>query len=266
MGRGPGYLLENGLEEALGANRCSVHPVESGSALPVEVAVAFELDRLVAGEVGSAVAAGEFPLVLSGNCNTSVGTMSGVGPGQLGVIWFDAHADFNTPDTTTTGFSDNMGLSIALGHCWGAMARSVPGFEPVPDENVVLMDARGDIEPAEQERLDASSVVFVRPDTDEDTGMLAALDTLRTKVERVYVHLDVDVLDPEKVAPANEFAVPGGLSPHELEAAIQRILARFTVAAAGIASYDPSFDEEGAILHTALACAGMLATPRPASR
>jgi arginase len=78
---------------------------------PAEVAVAFELDRLVSEQVCEAVAEGEFPLVLSGNCNTSIGTLAGVGPEGLGVVWFDAHADFNTPETTTTGFMDGMGLA-----------------------------------------------------------------------------------------------------------------------------------------------------------
>jgi arginase len=93
---------------------------------PAEVATAFELDGLLAGEVRTAVEAGEFPLVLSGNCNTSVGTLSGVGTEGLGVIWFDAHADFNTPETTTTGFTDGTGLAIAVGHCWVTMAESGP--------------------------------------------------------------------------------------------------------------------------------------------
>jgi arginase family enzyme len=79
-----------------------------------------------------------FPLVLAGNCNTAVGTLSGADPEGLGVVWFDAHGDFNTPETTTTGFIDGMGLAIAVGHCWKAMARGVSGFSPVLEENVVI--------------------------------------------------------------------------------------------------------------------------------
>jgi arginase family enzyme len=59
--------------------------------------------------------------VLSGNCNTAVGTISGLGTSDLGVVWFDAHADFNAPETTTTGFTDGIGLAVAVGHCWKAM-------------------------------------------------------------------------------------------------------------------------------------------------
>jgi len=83
-----------------------------------EVATAFELHGLVSNQVRRALGEGEFPLVLSGNCNiAAVGTLSGGGSYDLGVVWFDAHGEFNTPETTTTGFIDGMGLAIAVGHC-----------------------------------------------------------------------------------------------------------------------------------------------------
>lgn len=111
MGNGPEHLLDNGLKGVLQADRRKVQSmtVESQSSLLAEVATAFELDRLIATETRLAVEAGEFPLVLSGNCNSSVGTISGAGIGNLRVVWFDAHADFNTPKTTTTGFLDGDG-------------------------------------------------------------------------------------------------------------------------------------------------------------
>ena len=172
MGRGPEHLLENGLGEALRSEdrkvrSATLHP---DSNLMVEVATAFQLNRRVSGEVHGALAEGEFPLVLSGNCNTSVGTLSGVGPEGLGIVWFDAHADFNTPETTTTGFSDGMGLAIAVGFCWEAMARSVPGFSPVAEDRVVLAGAR-DIEPAERKRLAASEVAVIGSDRIEQEGL-----------------------------------------------------------------------------------------------
>lgn len=266
MGGGPEHLLENGLGEALrvGRRRVRSEIVHPRGDPPVEVATAFELDGLVSRKVRAAVSGGEFPLVLSGNCNTSVGTIAGAGPEGLGIVWFDAHADFNTPDTTTTGFSDNMGLAIAVGHCWNEMARGVPGFSVVPEENVVLAGPR-DVEPAEQKRLEASGVAFVGADRIEEKGsrraLAVALDTLRSRAGRVYVHLDLDVLDAEKVGRANEFAPEGGLSAVELEAALVMVRVRFTVAACGIASYDPAFDADGQVLRAALTSARALMSP-----
>src|SRR5215208_5665127 len=167
---------------------------------PAEVPTAFELDRLVAEQVREAVAEGAFPLVLSGNCNTAVGTIAGLDAADLGVVWFDAHADFNTPETTTTGFTDGMGLAVAVGHCWKETARGVPGFTPVFERDVVLAGVRA-MEPAEEERLAASDVSVVGADRIglEGPGALEeALDRLEDRIGKVYVHLDLDVLDPEK--------------------------------------------------------------------
>ncbi len=88
MGAGPEHLLENGLGEVLGAGERGVHAeiVHPEGDLPVEVATAFELDGLVSWKVRSAVSGDEFPLVLSGNCNTSVGTLAGVGPEEIGIV------------------------------------------------------------------------------------------------------------------------------------------------------------------------------------
>jgi arginase len=153
MGAGPEHLLRNGLGEELRSKhlRLSVTTVRHEGDPPAEVATAFELDGLVSSQVRRALADGRFPLVLSGNCNTAVGTLAGAGPEGLGVVWFDAHGEFNTPETTTTGFIDGMGLAIAVGHCWKAMARGVPGFSAVPEENVVMAGVR-EVDPAEQER------------------------------------------------------------------------------------------------------------------
>ena len=263
MGSGPEHLLDNGLKGVLQADRRKVQSmtVESQSSLPAEVATAFELDRLIAPETRLAVEAGEFPLVLSGNCNSSVGTISGAGTGNLGGVWFDAHADFNTPKTTTTGFLDGMGLAIAVVRCWGRLASSIPDFSPLPEANVVLVGTRS-TETAEQERLDDSEVAVVGADRIRKKGVVdalsTALDALRDRVDRVYVHLDLDVLNPEKVGPANEFAASLGLVAAEVEEAIYMIRERFTVAAAGIASYDPAFDTGGAILRAGYVCARAL--------
>jgi arginase len=265
MGAGPEHLLDNGLDEALrsdgrGLSVANVRP--EGEPL-AEVATAFELDGLVSIQVCGAIFGGEFPLVLSGNCNTAVGTLAGSGPENLGVVWFDAHADFNTPETTTTGFTDGMGLAVAVGHCWRTMSGKVPGFGPVAEDNVVLAGVRA-VEPPEEERLGASNVAVVGADRirrEGSSSLVAALDELKTRVDRVYVHLDLDVLDPGTVGRANEFAPKGGLGSGELEVALRMIRERFVVAAAGIASYDPAFDADGSVLDAAFACARLLASP-----
>jgi arginase len=266
MGAGPEHLLNNGLGEALRSAGLdpSFSTMRPEGDPPAEVATAFEIAGLVSARVRESASEGGFPLVLSGNCNASVGTLAGAGSGGIGIVWFDAHPDFNTPETTTTGFTDGMGLAVAVGHCWRTMAGAVPGFGPVPEANVVLAGTR-DAQPAENERLAASDVAVVDADRLGRAGLpalTAALDDMRNRgVDRVYVHLDLDVLDAGTVGRANGFAPEGGLGAETLLAALGMVRDRLDVAAAGIASYDPSFDADGRVLRTALACARTLAHP-----
>src|SRR4029077_13931674 len=116
-----------------------------------------ELMRGVADEVRAARNAGRFPLVLSGDCLAAGGVIAGVGEGT-GVIWSDAHGDVNAPQTTMSGFLDGMTLATATGRCWMELARSIEGFEPVPENAVVLLGAR-DLDPGEETALARSKVV-----------------------------------------------------------------------------------------------------------
>src|ERR1700716_2040731 len=104
MGAGPEALLDAGLEKALrdsGHNvRTKIAEITKGS-WRAEIQTSFELMRMLATEVRAAREAGRFPIVLAGNCSTAIGTLAGLGAESTGVAWFDAHADFNTPETTS---------------------------------------------------------------------------------------------------------------------------------------------------------------------
>src|SRR5262249_16023903 len=131
---------------------------------------------------------GRFPLVISGNCNTAVGTISGCGCEDTGVVWFDAHGEATTPETTRSGFLDGLPVSIVTAHCWRSLARTIPGFEPIPGERVLLVGSR-DVEATESDLLDQVGVRRVAQPRDLDgSGVLG--------VSGVYLHLDLDVLDP----------------------------------------------------------------------
>jgi arginase len=181
--------------------------------------------------------------------------VAGIGPGQLGIIWFDSHGDFNTPETTESGFMDGMGLATAAGLCWVKMAASIPDFSPIPGRNILHVGGR-DFHPEEGALFERAGGTIVGAETIRRSGMSAALGpalaALRSRVSRIYLHFDLDVLDPEQ-APANEFAAPDGLTPVQIQEAIHLIGERFTVCANGIASYDPRCDKEGEVLRAGVA-------------
>jgi arginase len=252
MGAGPESLLNAGLANRLMASGHSVQieAVEHKAEPPAEIRTAFELMRGVAARVHRAVESGRFPIVLSGNCNVAVGTRGGLGDG-VGVVWFDAHGDFHTPETTTGGFLDGSGLAILTGLCWRPLLKTVPGFRPVPEADIVLAGAR-DFEPVERTALDRSGVVVLSPDAVRNAKSLrSSLGDMAGRVSGAYVHLDLDVLDPAYGC-ANDYAAPAGLSPEELIGALQEVRRRLPIRALGVASYDPATDTAGTIREAAL--------------
>jgi arginase len=246
MGRGPDRLVEAGAAEALAgaAHEVEIVRVARRNGETNEVGASFEVVRRVADAVAEACARDAFPLVLSGNCLSSVGIVAGLGR-EVGVVWLDAHADFNTPETSSSGFADGMGLSILTGTGWRGLRETIPGYRTVPEANVVLVGIR-DVEPAERERLAASRVQVVGPG--EDLG--TPLDRLAERVHDVYLHVDLDVLDPSE-GRANEYAAPGGLTTAAVEAVVDALGSRLAVRGAAVTAFDPAADPEGRIPATA---------------
>lgn len=257
MACGPEHFVRHGLEQVLRDSGYEVDTdsVEAPGSFRAEIKTAFELYRLLAKCVRSAYENGIFPLVLSGNCNSSLGTVAGIDPHQLGIIWFDSHGDFNTPETTESGFLDGMGLATAAGLCWRKMAASIPNFSPILGRNILHVGGR-DFDPEERALFERSGGTIVGAEAIRQSGMSAALgstlDALRSNVSRIYLHFDLDVLDPAR-APANEFAAPDGLTVAQIEEAIEMIGERFTVCASGLAAYDPRCDKEDEVLRAGIA-------------
>lgn len=252
MGAGPEALLKAGLERTLRQNGHRVHtkiaelPADSWHA---EIQTSFELMRMLSAAVKDAVESGRFPIVLAGNCSTAVGTIAGLGATSTGVAWFDAHADFNTPETTASGFLDGTAVAIITGRCWTQLAVTVPGFEPVADDRVCLIGTR-DIDSLEGGLLDQSDVDVIEP-RKLRSDLTDSLASIKQHARAMYVHLDLDVLDA-KVASANRYAVSGGLAIDDVEYALSRIAAELPIAALTLSAYDPGVDEDGAAARAAI--------------
>lgn len=254
-GAGPEYLLQTGLTTHLqrrGHQVAELHVIEpEPDHEPAEIATAFELMRRLAVRVRAAQVAGHFPVVLSGNCNSAVGTLSGLTPARRAIFWFDAHGDCHTPDTTSSGFLDGTGLATALGLGWHQLSSTVPGYSPVEPAATFLLGAR-DLDPPEQALLAASAITAVSPkNISVDLPGLLARGSLENTLG--YIHLDLDVLDPEEVGQANSLPVPGGLSVAQLTTAIAGIRAHVRLGAATLASYAPEYDTHHTVSRAAFA-------------
>jgi arginase len=226
-------------ESLLGELDADTVVVESSGESWNEVGASMDVVRAVAAAVDEIVARGDFPLVLSGTCSSALGTVAGLGsPTGLGVVWLDAHDDFNTPETSPTGFFDGMPLAMLTGSGWEALRA---GPEPVDEANVVLVGAR-DLDPAEEERLERSAVRRVAV----GEAIEPALDALAALVSDVYVHVDLDVLDPSE-GQANRYRSEGGMTAEDVARAVDEVARRFTIRAAAVTAYEPVYDPEGTV-------------------
>jgi arginase len=256
-GLGPIRLLEHGVDESLRrlGHQVDVQTIESAAGLTTEIGTTFELIRELAGAVHSSVSDGALPIVLAGNCNSCVGTVAGSGGGDLGILWFDAHGDLNTPEITESGFLDGMGLAMATGRCWKAILATIPGFIPISDAHIVHVGSRA-LDPAEERMLGQSDIQLIPAQGSDAAGIqesvAAALRELRNRVSRIYVHVDVDVLDTGEARP-NHLAVPGGLSSSAVKESITMAKELFELSAFAIASFDPAYDYRDAVLQESIA-------------
>jgi arginase len=244
MGAGPLALAEPAAA-ALGTD--DVRRIALTEPRTTEVAACFDLNRRLAAEVAAARTDGVVPVVLTGNCHSQQAVVAGLGTDGLGLVWFDCHGDFNTPETTETGYFDGYGLAMVVGDCWQTLCATVPGFSPLPEDRVVLAGVR-DVEAGERQRLDRSAIHRVDA---QDVGRLPEhLD--RLQATRISLHVDLDVLDPGH-GRANEFAVPPGITPDELVAAARSGARDHKLAALTLSAYDPSYDADDRVRDAALA-------------
>jgi arginase len=213
-----------------------------------EIVRVIELIRRLAVRVQDAIVEGAFPLVLAGNCNSCLGTTAGAGSQGLGVVWFDAHADFDDPEENESGFFDVMGLAMLTGRGWRALRQTIPGHVPIPERNVILAGIR-DLEPYQRRRLERSELISIPGEIDPGTFEQAVAE-LSSRVERIYLHVDLDSIDVAD-ARANKYAAPGGPSLDRLLACIAETCRRFHVAAAAITAYDPNLDDDDQTRHAA---------------
>ena len=157
------------------------------------------------GQVDDALSGGNRPLLLAGDCSVALTTLPAAlrHHAEARVLWLDAHGDYNTPDTTASGFLGGMCLAGACGEWDAGLA------EPIPPERVVLAGVR-DLDDGERRLLEHSPATVIGASAVETlVAVKNALDGAPA-----FIHLDLDVLDPEHF-PA-QFPAPGGLHPDKL--------------------------------------------------
>ena len=213
------------LELPLAADRTITPDVPPGA--PWErMAVLYEA---VAEAVATEARGGRVPVVLSGDCTTSLGVVAGLQRADRDprIVWFDGHGDVQTPQTTSSGYLGGFPVRQLV----GGSDRTAPerlGLRPVREEDVVLVDAR-DLDPPEAEYLAHAAIRRVPLDGIGDVLPPAP----------VYLHVDVDVTNPDDL-PGLLFPAAGGPGLAAVTEAVRAVVAAGGVAAVGLAcTYGP---------------------------
>jgi len=195
---------------------------------------------------------GYFTVGLLATCPSMPGLVAGLQrsgptrePIRIGMLWLDAHPDFNTPETTRSGSLGGMPVAVATGRALHVMRLDARLDPPLPDRHVVMGGVRL-TDPLEQHLLDNSMIeqLSVRDLRDLTPAVWAQLDRLNRLTDKIYVHIDMDVLDPREVM-GHGNKVPDGPSSEQLARLFEQLFARYPKASAiGFATIPPT-DEGG---------------------
>jgi arginase len=186
--------------------------------------------------VTKALERGARPVSIAGDCCTSLGVLSGLQ--QAGIdptlIWLDAHGDFNTWETTPSGFLGGMPLAMLVGRGEQTIVDGL-GLRTLPEDRVILCDGR-DLDPEEKVALKGSSV-------NHYSSLPDSTDFLPPDGP-IYIHFDTDFIDPSD-APAMNYPSPGGPPIKRISSFFEALAKTGRIAAVSVSTWNPSLDENG---------------------
>ena len=187
--------------------------------------------------------AGKGVLMTGADCNHMTAVFGGLqdafgSDAKIGLVWFDAHGDFNTPRTSLSGMLGGMPVAVAAGLAFPRWRASAHIVAPLPTDRVVMVDVRN-LDPAEEQLVRATEVTIARI-ADEyhgDVDLETAVSNLAESCDIIYFHIDADILD-ERYVPNHGTKEPNGPSMSEVKRAIEQVMATGKVAAyAGVSVY-----------------------------
>jgi arginase len=254
---GPGAMANGGIQQDLARMGAMVR-VEEAALTPDEATEYGGWKRLgmALGNFADIVAKNErdgyFTVGLLATCPSMLGLAAGLQhsgptrePIRIGLLWLDAHPDFNTPETTRSGSLGGMPVAVATGRALQRLRLDARLDPPLSDRNIVMGGVRL-TDPLEQNLLDQSFIEQLSVDDlrNMTPAVFAQLDRLSRLTDKIYVHIDMDALDPREVM-GHVNKVPNGPSSEELARLFEAIFSRYPKASAiGFATI-PTADEGG---------------------
>lgn len=221
------------------------------------------LSENLASKVSESVENGHMPLVLGGDHSIAIGTLAGLGNKyeNLGVIWFDAHADINTPDTTPSGNIHGMPLAVSLGIGDDKLTQIASYTPKIKQENIIIIGARS-IDEGERELIKELGIKVYTMHEIDRLGMASVMeDAIRylkaRNVDGVHLSLDLDALDPI-YTPGVGTPVAGGITYRESHLAMEMLQEANFITSAEFVEVNPILDERNRTADVAVALIGSL--------
>lgn len=239
-------------------------PQAEPKCVPEILEVSFEVARLVE----EAMEDGSIPITIGGDHSLAIGSLAGVSSyyrkrqEEFGLVWFDAHGDINTPETTHSGNVHGMPFAVALGYGDKRLV-NLGGFAPKVDPKKAVLIGIRDLDPAEREMITTSGITaFSMRDIDHmGLGRVSELGigAIGPDVAGLHVSFDIDVMDPD-VAPGVSTPSPGGLNYRESSLALTFLAETEMVRSIDIAELNPAMDVKNktaeVAVNLALTCLG----------
>jgi arginase len=207
------------------------------------------LCRALATKVKAIIDTGCLPFIIGGDCSMLMGIVEGLRSLELrlGIVYMDAHGDFNTPETTPSGIIGGMDVAIVAGRGSKKLAAMFGHSPLLPEENIVLYGVR-DLDPLEAKALAESKVrVYPREKIKAQGAEKAAEEILRylgSKCGCLYLHIDLDVLD-KSVFSAQGLPVPDGLSKKEFRSTLKVLVTSGKLCGVALMVFDAAKDADG---------------------
>jgi arginase len=221
-----------------------------------------QANEALAKTVDEVVQKGNFPLILGGDHSIAIGTLAGLAKHQskLGVIWYDAHGDLNTPETSPSGNIHGMPLAVSLGLGHEKLT-NIGGFQPkIKPENIVLIGARS-LDEGERELIKRLGIkVYTMHEIDRlgmSKVMSETIEYLKERTDYVHLSLDLDGLDPQD-APGVGTPVIGGLTYRESHLAMEMLTESNIITSMEVVEVNPILDERNKTASIAVSLMGSL--------
>ncbi len=189
------------------------------------------------------VSANKIPINITGDCCSSIPVLAGLQKAKINpiVLWLDAHGDFNTHETSPSGFLGGMPLAMLVGK-GDLTLNNAMSLYPINEQDIILSDAR-DLDPEEEIMLNSSNIKIVRS--------ISELIGCDFGQRPIYLHFDTDILRLED-APAQNYPAMGGASKDELNCLFTHLKTHHNICAITVSTWNPYLDKDGKTKKTCL--------------